>query len=192
MLPLIYHTLNPPVIVCKNEELYAAALIARASARDNGVGDVWQAAQWWLSLSTSASPLMPPAGCRREQRHGQEAQEGQEGQEGQEAQPLPPARLQSRRMHGERRTAALRKAFNQYSSALLQACQQQQQQQQHSAAASTLASLDAQRLVLLQQCAKPVSARVSASQNMFSGTTVCASATALHPKPSAQPSPPRR
>jgi hypothetical protein len=186
MLPLIYHTLNPPVIVCKNEELYAAALIARASAQDDGVGDVWQAAQWWLSLSTSASPLMPPAGCRREQLHEQERQEGQEGQ------PLPPSRLQSRRMHGERRTAALRKAFNQYSSALLQTCQQQQQQQQHSAAASTLASLDAQRLVLLQECAKSASARVSASQNMFSGTTVCASATALHPKPSAQPSPPRR
>ena len=142
MLPLISASLQPPVIVCKNEELYAAAMMSSAWAGD--------AARWWLRLSSRATPLAPPACTGTHKGHGFEQEPKHEQQDGQEQEqeqeqgpPPPPACFQSRRMHAERRVAAQRKAFHAHSAQLLQTCQ--------SPAAASLASLDARRLELLQQ-----------------------------------------
>lgn len=138
MLPLINDNLCPSVIVCKNEELYAAAMLASGEAGALG-GEMSSAVQWWASMCCSPLPAALPVA------HHARTQQDDLDQRLQEQEP---AAFQSRRMHAERRVAAQRKAFQAHSNAILLACEQQQQ---HSVAVATLASLDAQRLVLLQQ-----------------------------------------
>jgi hypothetical protein len=133
MLPLVKNALQPPVIVCKNEELYVAAMMTRSSgAHIAEGGHVADPLQWWISLASSGAPFSAPlsANCIVQQTPG----------------------AQHRRLHVERRIAAQRKAFEAQSTALLNTSNVELQHQlKHSSAATTLASLDAQRLHLLQQ-----------------------------------------
>jgi hypothetical protein len=154
MLPLIRHALQPPVIVCKNEELYAAAAMLLAGRSSSTAVDV---GQWWASMCCSAVPLAMPlipqhVGAQQLEKDGGDESEEQGGRQQREALQHTPIPFQSRRMHAERRIAAQRKAFEAQTAALIQACSHRSRnEQQQPPAAAVLASLDERRAVLLQQ-----------------------------------------
>ncbi len=161
MLPLIRHALQPPVIICKNEELYAAAAMMLAG-RSSSSAVAWDgdAGRWWSSMCCSAVPLampMPviPQHARAQQLEkdgGDVSEEQQGGQQQREELQRIPIPFQSRRMHAERRVAAQRKAFEAQTAALIQACNRHNDDgQQQPTAAAVLTSLDERRALLLQQ-----------------------------------------
>jgi hypothetical protein len=153
MLPLIRHALQPPVIVCKNEELYAAAAMLLAGRSSSSAVD---AGQWWASMCCSAVPLAMPlipqhSGAQQLEEDGCDESQEQGGQQ-REALQHTPIPFQSRRMHAERRVAAQRKAFEAQTAALIQACNHHNRNKlQQPSAAAVLESLDARRALLLQQ-----------------------------------------